>query len=415
MGMARLIVCFDGTWNTPDKGDNPTNVVKILRAIRNRGGETPQVTFYDKGVGTGGALDRIVGGAAGEGLTINMIDGYRFLANNYVENDEIYIFGFSRGAYTARSLVGFIGLAGLFSSLHLGGDLERAIEIYRNTSLSSNEKRKRIANLEVARSENVRIRCIGVWDTVGSLGIPGDLGRRLVAKRYYFHDVQLTDQVDVALHAVSIDEKRSAFAPTLWVGRSGGASSNAPASHKIVEQVWFPGVHSNVGGSYDDAGLSDVALDWMIKRIRQYTKLAFDDAYLNTYVSPCALGKGYESRSALYKDSVVYPYQRLINQTIPRSTGFGGWFRTRFPALDRRNIPPAGLVPLNEILHIASLERWNQQVLNDAKPSGRSAPTRYRPTNLEAVIRAQHNGGSLSVAGWDGHILPNGSVNWPRI
>lgn len=115
MAQRRFIVCFDGTWNTPDKGENPTNVVKMVRAVRNLAGDVSQVTFYDKGVGTGGPVNKITGGAMGEGLTANMVDGYRFLANNYEDGDEIYTFGFSRGAYTARSLVGFLGLAGLIS------------------------------------------------------------------------------------------------------------------------------------------------------------------------------------------------------------------------------------------------------------------------------------------------------------
>lgn len=97
MAVRRFVVCFDGTWNSPDKGENPTNVVKIVRAIRNEADGISQVTFYDKGVGTGDVLDKIAGGASGEGLTENMIDGYRFLANNYQDQDEIYVFGFSRG------------------------------------------------------------------------------------------------------------------------------------------------------------------------------------------------------------------------------------------------------------------------------------------------------------------------------
>jgi len=122
MPTSRLIVCFDGTWNTPDQAGNPTNVVKILRAITARGGDKTQIVFYDKGVGTGGFTDKILGGASGKGLTENMIDGYRFLANNYQDGDELYIFGFSRGAYTARALAGLIHFAGLLTPSHLGAD-----------------------------------------------------------------------------------------------------------------------------------------------------------------------------------------------------------------------------------------------------------------------------------------------------
>ena len=411
MAVRRFVVCFDGTWNSPDKGENPTNVVKIVRAIRNEADGISQVTFYDKGVGTGDVLDKIAGGASGEGLTENMIDGYRFLANNFQDQDEIYVFGFSRGAYTARSLVGFIGLAGLISPLGLGGGLKNAIEIYRKTELSREQKREAIRALALERTEEVRIRCVGVWDTVGSLGIPGDLGRRLLGQRFYFHDVQLNDKVDVALHAVAIDEKRSAFAPTLWVR----PPDAAPSPGQIVEQVWFSGVHSNVGGSYKDAGLSDVALDWMVKRVSRLTGLAFDSHYLETYVKPDAYGKGVESRTALYKDSVLFPYQRLINQTIPRGKGFGEWFRTKFPALDRRNIPPDGLKTINEMLHVAALERWTQAEMNDCPEDKDCTLSDYRPPNLEAVIRARQDGHVIPVVGWDGDILPASAVPWPSL
>jgi uncharacterized protein (DUF2235 family) len=411
MTLRRWVVCFDGTWNTPDKGANPTNVVKIVRAIRNEADGVSQVTFYDKGVGTGGPLDRIAGGASGAGLTGNMIDGYRFLANNYEHGDEIYVFGFSRGAYTARSLVGFIGLAGLISPLGLGGGLSRAIAIYRDKDLSREQKLEHIATLGLERTEDVPIRCIGVWDTVGALGIPGDLGRRLLGKRFYFQDVQLNDKVQVALHAIAIDEKRSAFAPTLWVRpREAGAVPG-----QTVEQVWFSGAHSNVGGSYEDAGLSDVALDWMVKRVSRLTGLRFDRRYLETYVKPDAYGKGVESRTALYKDSMLYPYQRLIDQIIPKGKGFGDWFRRKFPALDRRNIPPDGLQAINEMLHVAALERWTRPVVNDCPEDKDCTPSDYRPSNLAAVIRAQQDGRPLPVVGWDGEVLPAGTVAWPPL
>lgn len=216
--MRRLVSCFDGTWITPDKGDNPTNVVKMVRAVRTHGGGVPQITFYDKGVGTGGPLDRITGGASGAGLTENVVDGYRFLANNFASGDEIYVFGFSRGAYTARSLAGLVSMAGFLAPIHLGGALtDDVLGIYRNKNLCPENKRQKTAKLNLNRHEDVRIRCIGVWDTVGSLGIPTDLDRRFFGDKFYFHNVKLSGIVDVALHAIAIDEKRNAFPPTLWV------------------------------------------------------------------------------------------------------------------------------------------------------------------------------------------------------
>ena len=411
MAISRLIVCFDGTWNTPDSGSNPTNVVKILRAIRDDGGDARQVTFYDKGVGTGGVCDKVTGGAFGAGLTANMIDGYRFLANNWQSGDEIYIFGFSRGAYTARSLAGFLGLCGMISPLYLGWGLQSAIDIYRKPELSPDQKQSAIDALNIDRERSARIRCIGVWDTVGALGIPGDLGRNFLSKDMYFHNVQLSGKVDVALHAVAIDEKRDEFSPTLWVNDTGSVPAN-----QVVEQVWFSGVHSNVGGSYRDAGLSDIALDWMIKRVRHHTSLAFDDAYINEYVKPDATGKGVESRSTLYLTSKAYPYQRLIKQVIPKGKGFGEWYRETFKKFDRRSILPEGLKTLNEMLHVSALERWRVPVVCDCPEDKQCKPSDYRPVNLAEAIRKQLDGSiTLPVVGWDGNVLADNQAPWPRV
>ena len=404
--MRRLIVCFDGTWNTPDSGSNPTNVVKILRAIRNQAGGVSQIVFYDKGVGTGDAIDKLRGGALGAGLTANVVDGYRFLGNNYDPGDQIFIFGFSRGAYTARSLAGFIGLAGIIRPTMLGKGLLDALAIYRDIALDKDKKRQAVEDLNLDRYTDIPIACIGVWDTVGSLGVPGDLGPE-IAKKYYFSDVQLSPLVNVALHAVAIDEKRSAFAPTLWVRKKGAAT---PPNQK-VEQVWFPGVHSNVGGSYKDAGLSDTALDWMIKRVNALAGLEFDAQYIAQNIDSKPLGVGRESRSAPYFTSRVYPYQRLINQEIPEGTVIGDWFRKTFPRYDRRNIPKPELnvETVKEMLHIAALERWDKEVVHDDKER------RYRPSNLEAAIRAHHAGRSIPVVGWDGKVIPDADVPWPAV
>lgn len=353
MAQRRLVVCFDGTWNKPQGGAEPTNVVKLLRAIRNQDGAVSQITFYDKGVGTGSGLSKYVEGITGQGLTDNVIDGYRFLGNNYDPGDEIYIFGFSRGAYTARSLAGLVGLVGIIGPNDLGGGLATALGIYRDKNLDRAQKQQAVDDLGLERQTHVRVTCVGVWDTVGSLGIPGDLGRQYFAKSLYFHDVQLSDMVGVALHAVAIDEKRSAFSPTLWVRET----DTTPPADQIVEQVWFSGVHSNIGGSYQDTGLSDIALDWMLKRVAHHTNLAFDPQYLQEQVRPNVEGRGVESRTGLYLDSRLYPYQRLIGQVVPQGTGLGEWFRTHFPRWDRRNIPPSGLTSVHEMIHISALER----------------------------------------------------------
>ncbi len=400
----RLIVCFDGTWNTPDNGSTPTNVVKLLRAIKAQDGDISQVVFYDKGVGTGGFTDRIAGGASGAGLTENVIDGYRFLGNNYAPGDEIYIFGFSRGAYTARSLGGLIALAGTLCPVHLGGDLAKVIEIYRDPETDGEGKKAQIAALGLTQCHDTRIRCIGVWDTVGSLGIPGDLGRKMLPKSYHFNDTMLSPKVDVALHGMAIDEKRSAFSPTMWVRKKG----TAPTAGQIVEQVWFSGVHSNVGGSYENTGLSDIALDWMTKRVAKHTPLALDTDYLAGICKPDVAGVGYESRTTLYMDSKAFPYQRLINQTVPKGSGVGEWFRKTFKDWDRRSIIPDDAETINEALHISALERRKLPEVPQDCPEDSVKMRPYRPVNLEAAVAAR----SVPVVGWDGEPMTPDAIPW---
>ncbi|MCC9626031.1 DUF2235 domain-containing protein [Thalassospira sp. MA62] len=411
MASRRLIVFFDGTWQEPANTPQPTNVVKLLRAIPADAANTSQVVFYDQGVGTGDILDQIRGGAFGNGLLENVVDGYRFLANNYCPGDEIFIFGFSRGAFTARSLAGLIGLCGLLKPGYLGHPLQDDVAGIASSNLPGSEKKKKIRSLDIESHWDVPIECVGIWDTVGSLGIPGDWGRRLIPGKYHFHDVELGPYVRVALHAVAIDEKRGAFSPTLWVKKIG----EALPKEQIVEQVWFPGVHSNIGGSYDDCGLSDITLDWMIKRLKKHTKLKLDDAGIKAILAPSVEGRGYESRTALYADSRIYPYQRLILQTAPDTKGFWDKLRIKFPNYDRRNIIPEGLETINEAIHVSALERWNitSGVMQDNSDEKSMERIAYRPANLNAILHAYYKGTvKPDIINWSGAKMRR-KVPWP--
>ena len=251
----RLVVCCDGTWNTPET-DNVTNVVSVARAVKPRDDRgNHQVVFYDWGIGTGNFLDKLVGGAAGKGLDRNIRDAYRFLVHNYLPGDRIYLFGFSRGAYTVRSLVGFIRNCGLLKKAHAGRILE-AFEIYRSTRPTMHPNASEARVFAARYSRQVSIRFLGVWDTVGALGIPIKSKRR--RERYEFHDTRLSSIVDHAYHALAIDERRKPFAPTIWTTKRGRTNT---------AQRWFAGVHSDVGGGYaDDHGLADIALEWLAGR-----------------------------------------------------------------------------------------------------------------------------------------------------
>ena len=255
MNKQRLIVLFDGTWNDPQ---DQTNVYRISRALHDYDGTIRQRFYYDPGVGTANS-DRLRGGVFGLGLSKNLQEGYDWLAKKYAQGDEIWIFGFSRGAYTARSLVGMIRKCGL---LHISTPslLERAEKLYRNKKLAPDcEECEKFRELY---SRKVKIHFIGVWDTVGALGIPGTL----ISERgvYSWHDTELSSIVERAYQAAALDEFRGAYDISLWT-YPGGVKK---PSQLEVEQRWFIGAHANVGGGYGEDPLADISLRWMQEKAK---------------------------------------------------------------------------------------------------------------------------------------------------
>ena len=266
----RIIICADGTWNEPDQIDKrgvrkPSNVVKMARAVLPKCVDgTNQIVFYDQGVGTDSAIsDKIIGGAFGKGLTKNILDCYRFIIHNYEDGDELFFFGFSRGAFTVRSLAGMIGKCGLLTKED-AYFIPEAFELYRMKHSEENKEEKvrlfktgEHNKYREAPSREIDIPFLGVWDTVGALGIPTIFKQR-TRKKFAFHDVKLGANVKNAFHALAIDEKRKPFRPTLW------EAQNFPG--QTVEQVWFAGVHTNIGGGYDNDGLANCAFQWMLEK-----------------------------------------------------------------------------------------------------------------------------------------------------
>jgi hypothetical protein len=357
----RLIVCLDGTWNSPDQG-HATNVVKIMRAIApvdDRG--VAQVAFYDAGIGAdGGKIDRVVDGITGRGLEQNVRDGYRFLANNWVPGDEIYVFGFSRGAFTARSLCGFIALVGLLPKREMDR-LGDAWQLY----CAKRPDEAAVARIRSESRQGAKVKCLGVWDTVGALGVPGPLPR-LLGRKHRFHNTELSKVVECAFHALAIDEKRGTFGPVLWRKREDGSHEQ-----KVIEQVWFPGAHSDVGGGDQGSGLSAAALSWMIRRVQAHSELAFDEDYIDEHVTPDALGEIRDSRSALYVLDRIRPFLRPIGQRPVK----GSLLRRLLP---RRTDEGGELV--NEMIHWSAVARFGRMALEDGEPR------RYAPENLKAAL-----------------------------
>lgn len=267
----RLIICCDGTWNTPEKTP-VTNVVHMARAIKPRASDGIQQTvFYDWGVGTDDKLDALTGGAFGAGIDKNIQDAYRFLVHNYETGDELWFFGFSRGAYTARSCIGLMRNTWLLRK-DRADLISKAYHIYRTKWHADAE------NAQHFREPNCRpvnIKFLGVWDTVGALGIPTEIFKSTDEGRYEFHDTSISSIIENAYHALAIDERRKPFQPTVWKTKK---------DRQRTEQCWFAGVHSDIGGGYHEAGLSHIALRWMAERASA-CGLELDQNYLNSVCS----------------------------------------------------------------------------------------------------------------------------------
>lgn len=297
----RLIVCCDGTWNTPDEKDEGvdtcTNVTKMALGVATHDPDgTQQLVFYDKGVGTG-PFDHWRGGAFGIGLSRKVQEAYMFLAQNFEPGDEVFLFGFSRGAYTVRSTAGFIRNSGLLKRPYRS-KLDDAYELYRDRSDATHPRAVESRLFRKSFSHDIRIKFIGVWDTVGALGIPDLPTIPAIASRWKFHDVTLSSYVDNAFQALALDERRKPFEPTLWQRQD-----DAPPK-QTLEQVWFSGVHTNVGGGYRDSGLSDITLEWMI---RKATACGLAFVGIDSYPNP----------SGELRDSMTWYYRLLGDGTRP--------------------------------------------------------------------------------------------------
>lgn len=307
--MKRLVICCDGTWNSPENAEvAPSNVVRLARGLLPTTPDgTSQIVFYGAGVGSGNLVDKVTGGAFGVGLSLNVRDAYRFIVHNYEPGDALYFFGFSRGAYTVRSTVGFVRKVGILHRRHAERVAE-GWEIYRIREGGADSETAKAFRSAFSHPEpeNIDLRCVGVWDTVGALGIPGPLGF-LTRKGNGFHDVALSSRVKFAFHAIAVDEKRRFFRPTLW-------EQSPDAKGQVLEQAWFPGVHADVGGGYREKGLADNTLAWMVTRAR-LAGLEFDQAYLDAVCQPDALGPLHESRTGPYK--LIPALSRPIGEVVP--------------------------------------------------------------------------------------------------
>lgn len=269
--MKNIVICCDGTGN--EYSENNTNVVETYAICKKTPG---QIVFYDPGVGTGGweymdgkqpgenSIRALKDKTTGKGLQKNVNDAYGYLMETYEAGDKIYLFGFSRGAFTVRSLAGMLYKVGLLPADN-DNLIPYAAKLYNIEG-----------NIEMAHgfrdtfSRHCPVHFIGVWDTVASLVM--NAGVR-------WHSGALNPEVSNGFHAVSIDEKRKDFPPSLWLDDPAHLTAN-----QTVEQVWFAGVHSDVGGWYHERGLANTSLHWMLENAKA-KGLKIDQAKLDTYIA----------------------------------------------------------------------------------------------------------------------------------
>ncbi len=273
----RIIICADGTWNraNPPPGVELTNPAQISRAVSDQGWDgKPQQTFYSEGIGVGGLVPYFKEGYTGQGIPRKIREAFRYLCRHYQPGDEIYLFGVSRGSFTVRRLCQLIDFIGVLydpdpHKISAGYKLFCRSRLDHESSLRE--------RLQQRSHYPCPIKFVGAWDTVDALGLPAPGLRRLTRPHVGRHGAALGEHVENAFHALSIDETRGAFRPTIW--------PDQPRDGRRIEQVWFAGNHGDVCGGFGKKDLSDISLGWMIARAREFG-LGFNEEYLSRTMAP---------------------------------------------------------------------------------------------------------------------------------
>lgn len=359
----RLALFLDGTWNQVSDNTNIWRFRALFAPIGTDGRE--QRAYYSTGLGTRFG-EKIRGGMFGTGIDTAITSAYEWLVDNYQPGDEIFIFGFSRGAYTARSLSGFVSKCGLLvSGAPLG--VNQLFKRYRRPRqrtirelISARDDGKADFSFEetwmLKFAQAVPIRFLGVFDTVGALGVPFPLLRQLRGSAYPFLNTGLRQNNEYAFHALAIDEHRRAFSPTLWSNQ--GATNAKPRPIERTEQRWFVGAHANVGGGCFDDPLAELPFKWL-ERKASALGLTFRDGFApETDAAAGNVADSYgEFMWGLYRlFTLGRAYQRPIG-VPPRDEG-------------------PGVVNINETIDASVFDRW------------RADPT-YRPPGLQSWAEAK--------------------------
>lgn len=303
-------------------------MTRISRAIKAESSDNiQQIVFYHYGIGSqGGIVDRVYGGATGAGLSEAVREAYSFIALNWETDDEIFLFGFSRGAFTARAVAGLISEIGVLTKDGLPYLAEVFEDVqhrrdphyrpkhpnipFRDKPSASSPQYKQELRRRGLTTLGVTIKAIGVWDTVGSLGTPRVSWLEKVgiqssaSKRMGFYDTRLSNCIENAFQALALDERRASFQPAVW--------EKPPGNTTTLRQVWFPGVHSNIGGGYNDMQLANITFAWMMSQVRSMLDMDIDylfeqeqvneDYYLKRgkKIRQWSFGKIYDSMEGIY-------------------------------------------------------------------------------------------------------------------
>lgn len=309
-----IVILSDGTGQEGGIGHN-TNVYKLFNIIEDR--TERQMIFYDPGIGTRGFITRkITGLIGGKGITKNIFDCYSYLFQNYQAGDDIYLIGFSRGAATVRSLASFIHHFGILprSRPEL---IDRAYRIYR---IGDEQKMADRAKAFIRKHHTMwaRIKFLGCYDTVSALGLPSKylstLLNILPGFRHKFHNFSLSESVENAYHALAIDDKRQTFHPVLW--------DSECREYQKIRQVWFAGMHTDVGGGYRECQLSDIPLVWLTDKAVENGLHIYDRERIDIDEDPA--GHMHDSRGTLLtklyrKKKRFWPSDRSDNPVIHAS------------------------------------------------------------------------------------------------
>lgn len=357
-----VVICCDGTGN--EVNENISNVLKLFRIAEK---SDRQVVFYDPGVGTissGDAWARMRNGAyrvfalaTGHGIDANVLDAYRFLVDTFEEGDDVFLFGFSRGAYTIRVLAGFLRMVGL---------VERPQRNLCEYALTAYKKAARQDEFEIAwrferviATRRVPIRFIGVWDTVSSIFVPRP-DRFHIPSLQHLPYTKTNSYVRTFRHALAIDERRRMFRPDIWTDPQEyrpNPFSKGPAPMQDIRQVWFAGFHSDVGGGYpeEESGLAKFPLQWMLDEARAngllLKKVTYDHLVLGRreggslrYVPPDVAGCAHDSMKWWWR----------IIDWLPGRRAIASGARVHQSVLERmRAVPayrPANLPPTDELV-----------------------------------------------------------------